>query len=1097
MVRKGKYKIFITILIFVVIFFIFLGIKNYRKEQSTYLHPISIINSKQENVEYSDIEYAIKYNTVFIPMDIVFQSIFGDDYDPETNQTITYNGINIIIDLENKKITIPNIKNEDNQYVDNSVDVEIENLNHTNYVPVYLISNLPKVIVKIDDKEVYNAKKYINSYDAINDGKEKHKVEIFINQNKDNVDTTYFGEQDGALWREEAYKRIEKYRKSDVNLRIFNNNKEEITNTDLAINMKSNDFKFGTAVDTENVDNVEKKYFNTITSENFNKWKVISLRGYSQGDHIYNSAINSGYYYKLHNLWWDYIYCDDLNKLVKNGGENDVTLEYIYNKYTSNEITLEQANEYFNELIEKFEKLIYAHIDEETRRYKDSYAFDVLNEPTGSQFFKYYLYDQKIFDDQKFLKQDARGMDYYKKNNKYEKFVSNCYNIVKKNAPNSKRILNDCMINANQKRKDYSAIIDMINSVNSDEKIITSYGAQYHNGLNYDNSPQGYYNCLEDFSKKTKINDIIISEYDNCIYGSKKEYTNKENKIRAKYLRDALTMAYSNQKVSEFSFWVFYNNDRFCNEEREAYKNTVYPWLNYSEKGKTNAENGYNTRLYKGSYTANVTLPNGEVKSIDFNVGSENEINLTYNTSLQDIKLTKLPSKLKYYTGDNIDLSNAIVTYSYDDGTSKNVELSTINDLTISGFDNSKIGKETIILTIDNNSLTFDIEVEENVNQKIQKELKTIKDANNLVLQNNNKINKVQEINEQFDKLNTKIDEITNNMSSTTINKVDSLYGMEFDIIDKIMNKYLNREIDITEDETKNIVDEIIKITDNYDKIYSYFISNDTLDKKEILNIVNDTINYYDEHTNLDEDLAGKYIFEAKNLYETEIETKNSYHNYLKKNEIKNLCNLANNIINTLIEIDENSKPKITINKKNTGFTPIIESKNITKINVKRNGEDIDYKEGDMLSDTGIYRISVDNDSGKNATINYIYYNMFKLNNEDEKYITINQDSSVDKLISIDNSYNIVTNAGKKKENQEIIKTGDKAILNNEVYYLIVKGDINCDGKVNIVDLIKIRKYMVQLENLNDIQKVSAKLSSGDDINVNDLIKLRRYIVQN
>ena len=205
---------------------------------------------------------------------------------------------------------------------------------------------------------------------------------------------------------------------------------------------------------------------------------------------------------------------------------------------------------------------------------------------------------------------------------------------------------------------------------------------------------------------------------------------------------------------------------------------------------------------------------------------------------------------------------------------------------------------------------------------------------------------------------------------------------------------------------------------------------------------------------------------------------------------------IANNIINTLIEIDENSKPKITINEKNIGFTPIIEGKNITKIDVKRNGEDIDYKEGDMLSNTGIYRISVDNDSGKNATINYIYYNMFKLNNEDEKYITIDQDSSVDKLISIDNSYNIVTNVGEKKENQEIIKTGDKAIINNDVYYLIVKGDINCDGKVNIVDLIKIRKYMVQLEKLNDIQKVSAKLSSGDDINVNDLIMLRKYIVQ-
>ena len=1094
MVRKGNLKIFITVFISIVVLFIFLGIKNYRKEQATYMHPIAIINSNQENIEYSDIEYVMKYNTVFVPMDIVFQSLFGDDYVPETNQTITYNGIDIIIDLKNKKITIPNVENLYSELIDNSVDVEIENINNINYVPVYLISNLPKVIVKIDDREVYNAKKYINSYDAINDGKEKHKVEIFINQNKDNVETMYFGEQDGALWREEAYKRIEKYRKNDINLRIFNSHNEEITNTDLAINMKSNDFKFGTAVDTENVDNVEKKYFNTIISENFNKWWYTSSNGYTRGDNIYNNAIGNGYNYKVHNLWWDYKYSNEVNALVASENKDDLTFEYIYNKYNNKEINSEEANKLINTLTEKFENIVYSHIEDIAKRYPKASEIDVVNEPYNYQYFKYYLYDKRLLNDNSFLNLTKKRETSYKYNENYDKFIAKCIDIAKENNK-ATMILNDNALTGN---KSFPALEHTINLINNTKKYtsnINSYGVQYHNHMNYIESPLSYYNNINYFAEKTGINNVKISEYDN-FKPNKSNYTTEENKIRAKYLKDAVTMAYSNKNISEFSFWVFYRNSIFSNEEREAYKNTVYPWLNYSENGKTNAENGYNTRLYKGSYTANVTLPNGEIKSIDFNVGSENEINLTYNTSLQDIKLTKLPSKLKYYTGDNIDLSNAIVTYSYDDGTSKNVELSTINDLTISGFDNSKIGKETITLTIDNYSLTFDIEVEENVNEKIQNELKTIKDANNLVLQNNNKINQVQEINEQFDKLNTKIDEITNNMSSTTINEVDSLYGMEFDIIDKIMNKFLNREIDITEDETKNIVDEIIKITDNYDKIYSYFISNDTLDKKEILNIVNDTINYYDEHTNLDEDLAGKYIFEAKNLYENEIETKNSYHNYLKKNEIKNLCNFANNIINTLIEIDENSKPKITINEKNIGFTPIIEGKNITKIDVKRNGEDIDYKEGDMLSNTGIYRISVDNDSGKNATINYIYYNMFKLNNEDEKYITIDQDSSVDKLISIDNSYNIVTNVGEKKENQEIIKTGDKAIINNDVYYLIVKGDINCDGKVNIVDLIKIRKYMVQLEKLNDIQKVSAKLSSGDDINVNDLIMLRKYIVQ-
>ena len=623
MVRKRKYKFFIIAFIVISIFLIFIKIKDYKEEQITYMHPISIIDSKEENIEYSDIEYAIKYNTVFVPMDIAFQSIFGSDYISGTNQTISYNGTNVIIDLENSKITIPNIENTNNELIDNSVDVEIENINNINYIPVYLLSNLPKVIVKIDNKEVYNAKKYLSSFDAINDGKEEHKVEIFINQEKDDIDTTYFGEQDGALWREEAYKRIEKYRKSDVNLRVFNSNNEEITNTDIAIDMKSNNFKFGTATDKENVDNIEKKYFNTIISENFNKWRVVSQSGYTQGDNIYNSSISNGYNYKVHNLWWDYKYSEEVNALVMSDNKDDLTFQYIYNKYNNKEINDEEANSLIDELTEKFEKIVYAHIEDMAKRYHNAYEIDVINEPYIYQYFKYYLFDKKLLTDNSFLNSSKKRETSYKYNENYDKFMAKCFDIAKENN-NAIMILNDNTLTGNKSSSALKYTIDLINNTKNYTSNIDSYGVQYHNYMNYIESPLSYYNNVNYFIEKTGISDIKISEYDNY-KANKSSYTTAENKDRANYLKDAVTMAYSNKNISEFSFWVFYRDSVFSKEEREAYKNTVYPWLNYSEKGTTNSENGYNTSLYRGSYTANVTLPNGKVQSIDFNVGSEDE----------------------------------------------------------------------------------------------------------------------------------------------------------------------------------------------------------------------------------------------------------------------------------------------------------------------------------------------------------------------------------------------------------------------------------------------------------------------------------------
>ena len=68
--------------------------------------------------------------------------------------------------------------------------------------------------------------------------------------------------------------------------------------------------------------------------------------------------------------------------------------------------------------------------------------------------------------------------------------------------------------------------------------------------------------------------------------------------------------------------------------------------------------------------------------------------------------------------------------------------------------------------------------------------------------------------------------------------------------------------------------------------------------------------------------------------------------------------------------------------------------------------------------------------------------------------------------------------------------------INNKKYYLIVKGDINGDGKVTGTDLVKVRRYLIGLETFTPVEKVGAILSQRNDVSINDLAKMRKIILQ-
>ena len=84
----------------------------------------------------------------------------------------------------------------------------------------------------------------------------------------------------------------------------------------------------------------------------------------------------------------------------------------------------------------------------------------------------------------------------------------------------------------------------------------------------------------------------------------------------------------------------------------------------------------------------------------------------------------------------------------------------------------------------------------------------------------------------------------------------------------------------------------------------------------------------------------------------------------------------------------------------------------------------------------------------------------------------------------------------KEIHENDYISAGCEMQINNKKYYLIVKGDINGDGKVTGTDLVKVRRYLIGLETFTPVEKVGAILSQRNDVSINDLAKMRKIILQ-
>lgn len=117
-----------------------------------------------------------------------------------------------------------------------------------------------------------------------------------------------------------------------------------------------------------------------------------------------------------------------------------------------------------------------------------------------------------------------------------------------------------------------------------------------------------------------------------------------------------------------------------------------------------------------------------------------------------------------------------------------------------------------------------------------------------------------------------------------------------------------------------------------------------------------------------------------------------------------------------------------------------------------------------------------------------------QMNNKE--YLIVNPKTTAEQLKD-----NVITEYNKTVDNitdESVLKTGStlKVDTLDLEYTIIVKGDVNCDGKAEFADIVKINSIRLnKISNVSDIELLAADIDENNKIEFNDIVKLNSYLL--
>ena len=118
---------------------------------------------------------------------------------------------------------------------------------------------------------------------------------------------------------------------------------------------------------------------------------------------------------------------------------------------------------------------------------------------------------------------------------------------------------------------------------------------------------------------------------------------------------------------------------------------------------------------------------------------------------------------------------------------------------------------------------------------------------------------------------------------------------------------------------------------------------------------------------------------------------------------------------------------------------------------------------------------------------------------EDDKIVNIMYNTKLSNFgenFPLDMDYVIKRN-DRQLEANEVVATGDVIELESgKKYTLIVKGDVNSDGAVNITDLVRTQNFILGRRTVTEIEEAAADANfDKEQITIKDLVRIQIMIL--
>ena len=520
------------------------------------------------------------------------------------------------------------------------------------------------------------------------------------------------------------------------------------------------------------------------------------------------------------------------------------------------------------------------------------------------------------------------------------------------------------------------------------------------------------------------------------------------------------------------------NNNIYLNKETTLFAGNG----NYQDRSILKEYNQDQNSTFKLLTDAQVQqISNHEI----LNSNDYNEIKTYYEELEKEFEYTELKQEIieKY---NNFLVSNeTLLSPIKNINNNINSIIGRIEDMTLDTTNEASL-KEiiNIVYSVESNIIGANV----NKNITTTEMIKLINELNELA-KNIDIIYSKVEISNAYDKneIAENIQESQNYINSNKDLEIDNLVELS-----KIGNEISNKETTTYADYLYAIT--LSKWTDNVlnTKIKDYIAQNPVTIEYSETNITNKsvkaTIKTNAEIQITNNSNSKEYVFDQNGSFTFE---------YTIKGQAKQITAKVTNIDKTSPIINGVVDEKLYTSK----ITPTITDENIDTIKLILNGEEVkNFKSVTTLTEEGFYTLTAIDKAGNKTQISFQIMESNSQNYIVQENIIKNiseqtKKSDFDNKLKLGITYKITRNDEEINETDNIA-TGDILTTSaGDKYTLIVTGDLNKDGKLNLKDLVKIRKYFLDGNNLDENEMLAADCNFDGKINLKDLVKMRLMLL--